>query len=159
MPEQQTEGLVVRHSLVVDATPERAFTVFTEGIATWWPLDTHHIGPVTPETTIIEPREGGRWYERSPDGTELEIGRVIAWDPPVRVELAWELSTDYKHDPAIDTRVEVRFTPEGEGRTRVDLEHRGLEAYGDEGERVRGTFGSPGGWPGLLERFATTAAA
>jgi uncharacterized protein YndB with AHSA1/START domain len=157
MPDPQTQDLAVRHSLVVDATPERAFAVFTEGFASWWPLHTHHIGPVEPETSIIEPREGGRWYERSPDGTELEIGRVTAWDPPEHLELAWELTADYQHDPAIDTRVEVRFTPEGEGRTRVDLEHRGLQAYGDQAPGVRDTFGSPGGWPGLLDRFAATA--
>jgi uncharacterized protein YndB with AHSA1/START domain len=153
----ETETLAVRHSLVVSAPPERAFAVFTDGFATWWPLSTHHIGAVEPETTVIEPREGGRWYERAPDGTELLIGSVKAWDPPARLELSWELGTDYRHDPAIDTRVEVRFTPDAGGGTRVELEHRGLEAYGDEGGRVRDTFDAPGGWPGLLERFAATA--
>lgn len=38
---QQATDLAVRRSIVVEAPQERAFTVFTEGMSTWWPLDRH----------------------------------------------------------------------------------------------------------------------
>jgi uncharacterized protein YndB with AHSA1/START domain len=68
--------------------------------------------------------------------------------------LTWELDADYAPDPAIRTEVEVRFVAHGEGATRVELEHRGLEAYAARTDEMRGSFGGPGGWPGLLDRLA-----
>jgi uncharacterized protein YndB with AHSA1/START domain len=107
----------------------------------------------------MEPREGGRWYERSADGGECDWGRVLAWEPPHRVVLSWEISADWQPDPSIDTQVEVRFHAEDERTTRVELEHRGLEAFGARADEMRGIFDSGGGWPGLLERFAGAAVA
>jgi uncharacterized protein YndB with AHSA1/START domain len=155
---EQTETIAVRQSIVVRTSQERAFRVFTEDYAAWWPLDTHHIGSKSPVTAVIEPRVGGRWFERAADGTECDTGRVLAWEPPARLVLAWQISADYRYDPSVESEIEVRFTAEAEDRTRVELEHRGLEAYGAEAETKRREFGSPGGWPGLLERFAAAAA-
>ena len=157
--QQQAPGLAVRQSVVVDASPERAFYVFTEGMTSWWPIDSHSIGDRPMADAVIEPRTGGRWYERADDGTECDWGRVLAWEPPGRVVLAWQISPEWKADPSIHTEIEVRFTPEGDGRTRVDLEHRGLESFGERAEQMRAIFGSDGGWNGLLRRFAETAAA
>jgi hypothetical protein len=56
------------------------------------------------------------------------------------------------------TEVEVRFVSEGADRTRVELEHRDLDRFGDARQQIRAAFDSPGGWPGLLERFARAAA-
>jgi hypothetical protein len=53
----------VRKSVVVNAPIAHAFKVFTERFDSWWPR-THHIGKVEPYTAIMEPREGGRWFER-----------------------------------------------------------------------------------------------
>jgi len=155
--EPPAAGVTVRQSIVVQAPQERAFAVFTERMGSWWPLDTHAIGPQPVVDAVIEPRAGGRWYERSADGSEIKWGRVLVWEPPRRVVLAWQLSADYDPDERIHTEVEVRFTADGARRTRVELEHRGLEAYAERAHEMRDSFGSEGGWLGLLRRYAATA--
>lgn len=149
---------VVRKSIVVEAPQAHAFAVFTEQHAAWWPLQTHHIGAQPAETAIIEPRIGGRWFERAADGTECDWGRVLAWEPPSRIVLAWCIGADWKFDPELNTEVEVRFISEGPGRTRVELEHRHLERYGAMAGTMQTTFDSEGGWTGILGRFSRAAA-
>lgn len=101
--------------------------------------------PGTPESAFRAFTNGiGRWWP-------------LAWESPGRLVLAWEIAADWSHDPGLATQVEVRFTASGKGFTRVVLEHRGLEAYGERTDEMRGTFESPGGWPGLLERYAARA--
>ena len=156
--QQQQAGVAVRQSVVVDAPPDRAFTVFTDGMSSWWPMDGYSIGSGPMADAVIEPREGGRWYERAEDGSETEWGRVLAWDPPDRVVLAWQITPEWKFDAGLHTEVEVRFTAEDDVRTRVDLEHRKLENYGELAEQMRAIFGSDDGWGGLLRRFADAAA-
>lgn len=146
----------VRKSIFVDAPTDHAFEVFTSGINRWWPK-THKIGPSDLDRPIIEPREGGRWYELDVDGSECEIGKVAVWEPPSRVVLIWQLTPDFTFDPDLVTEVEVRFTPEGDG-TRVDLEHRGLESLGDRAHALREAVDSPGGWGGLLALYAEASA-
>jgi uncharacterized protein YndB with AHSA1/START domain len=154
MVEQQQAGVAVRQSIVVDAPRERAFTVFTEQMSSWWPMDSHSIAAGPMAAAVVEPREGGRWYERSEDGSETEWGRVLAWDPPERVVLAWQLSAEWKYDPDLHTEIEVRFTAEDDARTRVELEHRKLEAYAERAEQMRQILGSDDGWGALLRRFS-----
>jgi uncharacterized protein YndB with AHSA1/START domain len=146
----------VRKSIRVEASPERAFQVFTDGIGRWWPK-SHKIGPADLDRPIIEPREGGRWYELDTDGSECDIGKVVVWDPPARLLLAWQLNAQWKFDPDLVTEVEVLFTPEGSG-TRVDLEHRHLERLGDSAEGFREAIDAPGGWSGLLALYAEASA-
>lgn len=146
----------VRKSVTVQARPERAFEVFTARLGEWWPR-SHHIGKSEPQTWIIEPRAGGRWFERGVDGAECDIGRVLAWEPPHRLVLAWQLSADFKYVRDLITEVELRFTPEGTA-TRVDLEHRHLERYGELAEKVREAVGAPNGWGAILEQYARVAA-
>jgi hypothetical protein len=66
--------------------------------------------------------------------------------------------SQFQHDPAIDTELEIRFSPEG-ASTRVDLEHRLLHYYGDKAVEMRGIFDSEQGWMGLLNAFAARASA
>ncbi|HYK24941.1 MAG TPA: SRPBCC family protein [Steroidobacteraceae bacterium] len=147
----------VRRSVVVKAPPNRAFEVFTARLGDWWPK-SHHIGKSEPQTFIIEPRAGGRWFERGVDGVECDVGHVLVWEPPHRLVLAWQLSAEWKYVRDFMTEVELRFTPEGERATRVDLEHRNLERYGELAEKVREAVGAPGGWTSILEEFARAAA-
>lgn len=147
----------VRKSVVVQAPPHRAFDVFTARLGDWWPR-SHHIGTSEPQTFVIEPRAGGRWFERGIDGTECDIGHVLLWEPPHRLILAWQLSAEFKYVRDLVTEVELRFTPEGTRATRVDLEHRNLERYGELAEKVRESVGSPNGWSAILEHFARAAA-
>ena len=147
----------VRKSVRVAAPPERAFEVFTAGIGRWWPK-SHHIGAADLDTLVIEPRQGGRWYERDVDGSECEVGKVLVWDPPARLVLAWQLTPEWKHDPALVTEVDVRFIADGANATRVELEHRNLERMGERADAMRQQIDGPGGWGDLLQLFAQSAA-
>ncbi len=146
----------VRRSVTVKASQARAFEVFTTSIGSWWPK-SHHTGPSEPETVVIEPVESGRWYERGVDGVETQVGHVLVWDPPSRLVLAWQLSAEWRFDPDLITEVEVRFIAEGDGSTRVELEHRNLERFGDKAEAVSQSIGAPNGWGAILALYAQAA--
>lgn len=136
----------------VNAAPAVAWRVFV-AMGTWWPLPSHHIGRADAVDAVIEPRVGGRWYERGADGSTCDWGRVLTWEPHQRLVLAWQISAEWQHDPGLHTEVEVRFVPDGAG-TRVELEHRGLGAYGARRDEMRAAFDSEGGWNGMLAAFA-----
>jgi len=152
-----TSTIAVRKSLVVEAPCPHAFDVFANGFNTWWPRD-HHIGKSELRIATIEPRAGGRWFETCVDGSECDWGRVLVYEPPTRLVLAWHLNGHWAFDPdsAHASEVEVRFIAEGPARTRVELEHRHLEraAFADE---LRTGVDSPQGWSGLLALFAEKA--
>jgi uncharacterized protein YndB with AHSA1/START domain len=156
----EVTDLAVRANVTVEIPQEKAFEVFTAGFDSWWPR-THHTGETEPEEFLIELRPEGRCYERAPDGTECDWGRVLVVDAPERFVFAWHLDPDFKHDadPKMATEVEVRFIAEGPTTTRVELEHRGLERFGAEaGERMRQIISDPDrGWPGLLRLYADAA--
>jgi uncharacterized protein YndB with AHSA1/START domain len=143
----------IRRSTVVPASRERAFEVFTARMTDWWPSH-HHIGGADIEQVVIEPRAGGRWYTRHVDGSETSTGVVLAWEPPERLVVTWQISAEWRYDPSLVTTVEVRFEAEAEERTRVSLEHRDLERYGADAERMRATFEQPGAWTGTLAAYA-----
>ncbi len=145
----------VRRTIVVAATPEHAFQVFTDGIDRWWPK-THRLGGIPITESIIEPFVGGRWFTRRADGTDVTVGHVRAWDPGQRFIVGWEISADWKPEPrvALSSEVEVRFIAEGAKSTRIDLEHRDFERMGEaDGTTMRTQV--DGGWPTLLNLFAS----
>ena len=151
----QTIDAPVRKSITVHASPARAFHVFTQEFDTWWPR-THHIGKAPMKKAIIEGVVGGRCYTEQTDGTDSEWGTVLVWDPPHRVVLAWQIDGHWQYEPdlAKASEVDVRFTPEANGSTRVDLEHRYLSRHGADAEAIRTAIDSPNGWGGLLQLFA-----
>jgi uncharacterized protein YndB with AHSA1/START domain len=144
--------MVVKRSIVVEATPETAFRVFTEGMGSWWPGKTHSVGEERVEAVVLEPRVGGRFFERLDDGTEHEWGRVTELDPPRRFACSWYAS----RGPDTAQTIEVTFEPE-DGGTRVTLEQTGWEVLGDRAEEVRASYDSEGGWDLVLGRFAKAA--
>jgi uncharacterized protein YndB with AHSA1/START domain len=146
----------VRKSLVVGADRHRSFQAFTDRMGKWWPR-SKTIGTSPPVTVVIEPRAGGRWYERGEDGSECEWGKVLQWDPPARLVLAWQIDGNWKYDPDLVTEVEVTFTSLGRDTTRVDLEHRNLERFGEKVEIMRTSIDSEGGWAGILKVYAEMA--
>jgi len=148
---------IVEQTVTVHAPQRHAFDPFTSQFAAWWPLESHHISKVAAQTAIIEPQGGGRWFERGVDGSECDWGRVLVWDPPQHLVLVWQLNAEWQYDPSLHTEVEVTFTAEGREQTRVRLEHRKLEAFGEKMEAVRKAVGSEGGWKGLMETFAKFA--
>lgn len=146
----------VRRSVLVRAPLERAFEVFTTGFASWWP-PSHSVVEGGYGAAIIEPAEGGRWYERGTTGAECVWGHVLAWEPPSRVLLSWHLDEDWRVDPdaARASEVEVTFAPEGDG-TRVTLVHRGFERR-TGGAEIASEVAKGGGWGSLLETYAAHA--
>ena len=151
----QAADVVVRRQIVVEAPIERAFTVFTERFGDFKPPEHNLLGVAIAET-VFEPKVGGHIYDRGVDGSECHWARVLAYEPPDRVVFSWDISPQWQieSDPQKTSEVEVRFIAETPERTRVELEHRNLDRHGDGWENVRGAIGSPGGWPGGLERFA-----
>jgi uncharacterized protein YndB with AHSA1/START domain len=154
------EEAVVRKTLLVRAGMERAFSVFVEQMETWWPA-THHIGSTPFEAIFVEPRVGGRWYERNAQGEQCEWGTVLAWDPPHRVTFSWHLGPGHDQpdwqfdpDPGKASEVEISFVPEGPNSTRINLEHRCLERHGEGYQQLRAVFDGPGAWNTILDCFA-----
>jgi uncharacterized protein YndB with AHSA1/START domain len=148
----------IHKSVEVATTPERAFVFFTGRMGRWWPK-AHTLLGAPQEDVIIEPRPGGRWYERGRDGSEYEWGRVLAWEPPDRVVLAWQLDADWRYDPDLLTEVEVRFIALAGQMTRVELEHRRLENFGPRAAETRARLDGREAWRGTLDRFAEIARA
>jgi uncharacterized protein YndB with AHSA1/START domain len=150
----QAASVPVRKTIHVQATPERAFLVFTDEFDSWWPR-THHIGKSPMKKAIVEGKVGGRCYTEQVDGTECDWGTVLIWEPPHRLVLAWQITPEwgYQPDRALSSEVEIRFVPE-RGGTRVDLEHRHLERHGTGAESMRTAVDAPNGWSGLLQMFA-----
>lgn len=148
-----TEHDVVRREVTVAAPSERAFAIFTEGFGRWWP-STHHLGRDL-DTVVIEARLGGRWYERAVDGTELDWGTVLAWEPPHRLVLSWHLDGEWELDPDPDhaSEVEVTFLETQEG-TQVVLEHRHFERNRTPAALGRDGVSGAGGWTTVLACFA-----
>ena len=140
----------VRKTIQVQASQARAFEVFTARLAAWWPKD-HHIGKVDMQEPVIEPRQGGRWYEKGADGTECNWGEVLVWEPPSKLVLSWRINSKFQIDDEVESEVEVRFIAESPNATRVELEHRILAA---DAEAIRSAVDSPMGWSGLLATYA-----
>src|SRR5579859_5994757 len=149
----------VRRVITVAASQQRAFEVFTAQFGRWWPRD-YRIGPTPMADFILEPKVGGRWYELDEDRTQCDVGHVLAYEPPDRVVLAWQLDGQWQYDPdpSHASEVEVRFIAEGPSRTRVELEHRGFERHGAGADAVREVNEGPQGWTLVLDIYAKAAA-
>jgi uncharacterized protein YndB with AHSA1/START domain len=155
-----TQSPSVHSSIVVNAPIDRAFAVFTDDIGSWWPPG-HHILEAPLAEMVFEPREGGHVYDRGIDGSECRWARVLAYEPPVRVVISWDINMQWQieTDPAKTSEIEVRFISEASDRTRVELEHRNIERHGDGWEKMRDAVGSPEGWGVGLRSLAARLAA
>jgi DNA-binding transcriptional ArsR family regulator len=152
------QEIVVAKTVRVNAPVAIAFDVFVG--QQWWPVDTHHLAEPHGSEAVLEAFTGGRWYERAADGTETDWGTVLAWQPPYRLLLTWQVSPrwTYEEDPARASEIEVTFTPEGPHVTRVDFTHRHLERYDTQAELMRKILDEKGGGA-LLTAFAAHIAA
>lgn len=157
--EPVADATFVRKSVTVRVPVAHAFEVFTTRFDLWWPR-SHHIGKAEIERAVLEGKQGGRWYERSVDGSECDWGRVLEWDPPRRVVLSWHIMVTwgYDPDPAHASRLEVTFHEEGPGVTRVELVHSELDRHGAGWQKMRESIAGDGGWTGILQGFAAKAA-
>src|SRR5216684_1225513 len=151
----ESESTAVLSSIVVEVPIDRAFTVFTRDIGTWWPPE-HHIVEGELDQMVFEPRVGGHVYDRALDGTECRWARILAYEPPARVVFSWDISPSWQveTDPELTSEVEVRFVAEGPDRTRVELEHRHLDRHGPGWQSVSDGVDGDQGWPLYLARYA-----
>ncbi len=156
---QRISPAPIRRSLRVKASRQKAFDTFVGAMGGWW-LKTHSLLASPQADVVIEPRADGRWYEVGEDGSEQSWGKVLAWEAPGRVVLAWQLNAEWTYDAEFETTVEVRFTEDGD-HTLVEFEHRDLERFGDKAEAVRGDYesGMDGGWGELLAGYQRAAEA
>lgn len=153
-----TDPNSVRKVVNVKAPLEVAWRVFTEQMGSWWPLGRYKIGKAEAVDAVVEPHVGGRWYERGQDGNTCNWGSVLAWEPPSRLVLSWDITADWQYDPELKTEIEIRFIAQGKDATRVELEHRRLDRYGARRDEMRQIFDTGGDWGRLLEMFGKVAA-
>jgi uncharacterized protein YndB with AHSA1/START domain len=150
----QATATSVRHAIVVEASIEQAFRVFTEDFDRIKPREHNMLGVEIAET-VFERQAGGRIYDRGVDGSEFQWARVLTFEPPNRVVFSWDLNPQFQIEADHDktSEVEVRFIAESELRTRVELEHRNLDRHGPGWEGERDAVGGEGGWPLYLKRY------
>ena len=150
-----TTATAVRTEIVVDVPIERAFHVFTERFDQIKPREHNLLGAAIAQS-VFEPKVGGRVYDRAIDGSECQWGRVLAYEPPNRLVFTWDISPRWQieTDPARSSEVELRFVPESDRRTRVELEHRHLERHGEGWPGLAEGVRSDHGWPLYLQRYA-----
>ncbi|WP_183100721.1 SRPBCC family protein [Nocardioides pelophilus] len=155
-----TQGEAVRLDVTVEVSAERAFRVFTEQFDQIKPREHNLLAPEAIVDTVFETHVGGHVYDRGEDGSVCRWARVLAFDPPRRFVISWDISPTWElvTDLSEASEVEVTFVPEGPDRTRVELEHRHLERHGGGWESLREDVAGEGGWPLYLQRYAGTVA-
>ena len=151
---------VLHGSASVNDSIDQAFRAFTTSLDRWWPRE-YHIGQAEMAEAVLEPREGGRWYEKGVDGSECNWGQVLVWEPPHRLVLTWQINGmwQYDPDPAHASEIDVRFVAVGPNETSVQLEHRHIERLVAAEALVNGIEQQGGGWSTVLGRFGALLAA
>jgi uncharacterized protein YndB with AHSA1/START domain len=142
----------VKREILVAAGQAKAFQAWTTHHDAWYPR-RHHIGKSPMKQAVLECKPGGRWYEIGEDGAECEWGKVLIWEPPRRLILAWQVNGQWQYDPGFVTEVEVNFIPKEGGKTLVTLEHRNLGRFGDVAEEIRKSIGADEGWGAFMTAF------
>jgi hypothetical protein len=140
----------LRLSFEIDCDAAHAFDAWTARFGQWWPRG-HSVSGDPGVVIFLERRVGGRIFERTSDGTEIDWGEVTVWDPPRRLGYLWHI----RRDRADATDVELTFVATGEGTTRLDVVHSGWERLGAGAEEWRDA--NRGGWSGLVPHFAAYA--
>ncbi len=137
--------------VVVKAKPARAFELFANHMEQWWPKG-RTIGKSPHVAIVVEPRAGGQWFERDEQGVETHWGKVLAWEPPSRLLLGWQINSQWTYDPSFVTEVELTFAPAGTAARSCGLEHRNLERFGADAAKHAELL--RGGWPTFVGEFA-----
>lgn len=103
-------------TVVIAAEPETVFRFFTDPTrwAAWWGAGS-----------TIEPRRGGRFLIRHPNGVEA-LGEVLEIDEPRQLVLTYGYASGTPIPPG-SSLVTIRLVPEGDG-TRLHLAHEFADA-------------------------------
>ena len=136
----------LRISFDIDCSPDHAFATWTGRAGAWWPRE-HTVSHERGAEIVFEPRRGGRIFERTPGGREIEWGQIVEWDPPRRLRYRWHIATE----PRNATDVEIVFRENPDSTTRVEIEHAGWDRLGDGGQAWRDA--NQAGWDGVLPAY------
>ncbi len=139
------------HEIVLPLARDRAFLLFVEHFADWWPAE-YTWSQEGLQTIGIEPRQGGRCTEVGPHGFQLDWGRVLAWEPLGRLIITWQIGPSRvpQPDPKHASTVTFLFHEDGPDTARLELEHRDFRRHGDGAEEYRAAMSSEYGWPYIL---------
>jgi uncharacterized protein YndB with AHSA1/START domain len=137
----------VRRSILVDRPIDVAFKAWIQTIDTWWPKKDHSLSGTADTTVFLEAKAGGRIFERTAAGEELEWGRVLAVERPHRITYLWYLGSDVENP----TEVTVSFTERATRSTQVRVVHRGPELLGTVWNERHASFARS--WDGVLAAF------
>ena len=153
--EQFAREDVARAHIVVPLSPAVAFEKFRHDISRWWPREYTYSGDCM-EDLYMEGRKGGVLWERGPEGFRVDLGRVMRWVPPDKMILRWHISPSHRPEPNPEraSMVEIRFVPDGDAGTRIEVEHSDFSNHGPTGAEYASRMGSETGWPFILRRFA-----
>jgi uncharacterized protein YndB with AHSA1/START domain len=138
------------HTVRVKLPPARAFELFASRVSDWWPRDKF-IGKALFTAVVMEPKAGGQWFERDAEGNQTHWGKVLAWEPPARLLLAWQINSQWRYDPELLTEVELTFDPTEGGGTLVRVEHRDLERFGVDAAQHAARLDR--GWPAVIGAY------
>jgi len=143
----------IRRTIEVAVPPERAFALFTGRMHDWWPLG-HSISDDPRVDIRMESHVDGWWGQIGERGTRVQWGKVLAWEPPGRLLLAWQIDAQWQFDPDLVTELELTFTPAATN-TLVTLEHRNLERFGESAEKMAEQLRN--GWPAVVQQYGDFA--
>ena len=141
----------LRLSFVVACPVDHAFETWTAKASVWWPVE-HTVSRAEGTQIVFEPRAGGRIFERTTGGEEIDWGEVTEWDPPRRLRYRWHIATD----PVNATDVEIAFVEQPDASTRVEIEHGGWDRLGELGRSWREA--NHGGWDGVMPAYLAACA-
>jgi Activator of Hsp90 ATPase homolog 1-like protein len=136
----------IRVSFTVACSPEHAFDTWTERATSWWPPE-HTVSHERGARIVFEPRVGGRIFERTESGHEIEWGQIVEWDRPRRLRYLWHIATELHNA----TDVEIVFLAVSDASTRIEIEHGGWDRLRNFGQHWRKA--NVGGWDGVLPAY------
>lgn len=142
----------VSKSVTVPVPPAEAFRIYTQFPGEWLPRE--HTFLRDPECVTMEPRAGGRFYERGADGTEVTRGTITEWDPPGRLAVTWRIGPNWQpvSDDDHASVIVVEFRPGGTGATEMVVTYTHLDRHGEMASMIRSAIDSPGA--DTLQRYA-----
>lgn len=129
----------VRQSVLVRSSRAHTFETFVGTMGTWWPVNPYSAGKERVRDVTVERHVGGHVYETWADGTRVDWGELLAWEPPERFAMTWAIVNAL-------TEVELTFAELGPVLTRVSVLHSGWEKLSDS--QLAEDCALPGGYAG-----------
>lgn len=140
-------------TIEVPCNQQKAFTVFLDEMASWWPLDkfTTSMMKGAPAKSIkVDTREGGKIIEVGSDDSETLWGTIKAYDPYSFFSMDFHIPGPPVFEVGKFSHVEVKFTKLADQQTLVELTQTNLEVFEDMAEGVH--HGYNFGWGLIFEQ-------